>query len=539
MTVTKTLGKYQIESLLGKGAFAEVYRAMDTSLKRTVALKVLKPALLADEEAFARFVQEAQILANLVHPYIAWVWDLGEADGRYFIAMRYVDGKSLDKVIAVRGALPWDEVLKITEDVAGALAFAHAKGFVHRDIKPQNIIISESEGAVLTDFGLVKVLHSSGMSSMTSLIGTPSYIAPEIWEGESSSPASDQYALACVVVEMLTGRVLFGGATPAIMKNHLLEAPALPEKLPAGAPAGVVPALQRALGKKAEGRYGGMMEFVAALKEIGAVPVPAQVRQGRLAPEYAPVRVEGNQMVLTLVPSVEMVFMCVPASEFLMGSDIGNTDEKPQHTVYLDEYWMGKYPVTNSQYQAFLENTRHTPPSHWKSDRVKRGAGKNHPVVNVSWLDAQAFCTWASQATGHTIRLAGEAEWEKVARGTNGRTYPWGDQKPDKTRCNFANPLFLGGGTTPAGRFSPAGDSPYGCVDMAGNVWEWVNDWYDSTYYRQSPHSSPPGPATGSYRVLRGGSWANYESSTRSAGRYRLTPARASGSVGFRCSCSH
>ena len=129
------------------------------------------------------------------------------------------------------GALPWEEALKITEQVAGALQFAHAQGLVHRDVKPQNIMLGEKDGAVLTDFGLVKALHSSGMSSTTSLIGTPSYIAPEIWEGENARPPlSDQYALACVVGEMLTGKVLFGGTTPAIMKKASVREPSLPEK---------------------------------------------------------------------------------------------------------------------------------------------------------------------------------------------------------------------------------------------------------------------------------------------------------------------
>lgn len=118
------LGRYQIEAHLGAGAHADVYRATDPLLIRTVALKVLKPALIADEDAFARFTREAQVLASLVHPHIAWVWDMGEADGSYFIAMRYVDGKSLDMVIAERGRLPWKEALNLVEQVADGLQFA-------------------------------------------------------------------------------------------------------------------------------------------------------------------------------------------------------------------------------------------------------------------------------------------------------------------------------------------------------------------------------------------------------------------------------
>ncbi|MEI7989064.1 MAG: serine/threonine-protein kinase, partial [Chloroflexota bacterium] len=211
MEAFKQLGRYQIEEHLGSGSYAAVYRALDTVLERIVALKVLKPALVADESAFSRFVQEAKVMAKLTHPRIAWVWDLGEADGRFFIAMRYVDGPSLEKVITQRGALPWQDAIQLIEQAAEALDFAHAKGFIHRDIKPQNILVSAEEGAVLTDFGLVKIIAASGMTTTGSFLGTPAYMAPEVWQDHPSTQATDQYALACVLVEVLTGKTLFGG----------------------------------------------------------------------------------------------------------------------------------------------------------------------------------------------------------------------------------------------------------------------------------------------------------------------------------------
>jgi len=532
MTAPTALGKYQIESFLGKGAFAEVYKAVDTMLKRTVALKVLKPALLADDEAFARFVQEAQTLANLVHPHIAWVWDLGEAQGRYYIAMRYVDGKSLDKVIAERGALAWDETLKITDQIAAALQFAHEKGLVHRDVKPQNIIVSESEGAVLTDFGLVKALHSSGMSSTTSMIGTPAYIPPEIWEGEAASPASDQYALACVLVEMLTGKVLFDGTTPAIMKKHLLEPPPLPEKLPEGAPAGVLEALRCALGKKPIERYENIPDFAAALKQP-AVDRTVQSQEAPKKPASAPSRERENEMAITLAPGVEIAFVRVPAGEFIMGSNDGDKDEKPQHEVHLEEYWMGKYPVTNAQYKAFVDASGHRAPGHWKKGEIPKGK-ENHPVIYVNWQDAIAFCSWASQASRETIHLPSEAEWEKAARGTDGRKYPWGDQKPDKGLCNYGK-LFSG--TEPVNAHSPVGDSPYGCAAMAGNVWEWTSSIYKGYPYRSDDGREDP-QAKGS-RVLRGGSWGYVDSGVRTSNRVGGVPGNWFDSFGFRCSRSH
>jgi serine/threonine-protein kinase len=160
--------------------------------------------------------------------------------------------------------------------------------------------------------------------------------------------------------------------------------------------------------------------------------------------------------------------------------------------------------------------------------------------VNVNWYDASAFCEWASKVSGLKVRLPSEAEWEKAARGTDGRIYPWGDQVPDKQRSNYNDNL---GDTTPVGKYSPAGDSPYGCVDLAGNVWEWVADWYgdnddnndDENYDENSPVKNPAGPASGDWRVLRGGSWDNSVSSLRVSNRDWGNPESWSGDGGFRC----
>ena len=210
-------------------------------------------------------------------------------------------------------------------------------------------------------------------------------------------------------------------------------------------------------------------------------------------------------------------------------------DEQPQQRVYLDGYWMGKTPVTNAQYAAFVKATGHQAPGHWQSSTIPSGK-EHHPVVNVSWEDAAAFCTWASQVTGREVRLPTEAEWEKAARGTDGRIYPWGNQAPDKSRCNFAGNE---NGTTPVGQYSPQGDSPYGCVDMAGNVWEWCADWYDESYYKTAPARNPRGPQKGEDRVLRGGWWLYNELYARGAHRSRFPPSFPSVlPYGFRCGAS-
>ena len=216
-------------------------------------------------------------------------------------------------------------------------------------------------------------------------------------------------------------------------------------------------------------------------------------------------------------------WVTVRAGEFTMGSN-DYRDEKPIHRVYLSEYQIARHPVTNAQYELFVKANSYAAPKHWKNKKIPPGK-ENHPVVNVSWKDAQAFCAWAG------VRLPTEAEWEKAARGTDGRKYPWGNEPPTMELCNFNSNA---GGTTPVGSY-PKGASPYGVMDMVGNVWEWVNDWYDGSYYSQSPSENPQGPATGKYRVLRGGSWYNDDDFVRSANRFVNDPDYWVSSRGFRC----
>jgi formylglycine-generating enzyme required for sulfatase activity len=212
----------------------------------------------------------------------------------------------------------------------------------------------------------------------------------------------------------------------------------------------------------------------------------------------------------------------VPAGEFLMGSDDGDADEKPPHRVHLDAYHVDRYEVTNALYRRLMEATGRQAPSYWNDSKWN---GASQPVVGVSWHDAEAYCKWAGK------RLPTEAEWEKAARGTDGRKYPWGEQW-DASRANSdASKL---GKTATVGSY-PSGVSPYGAHDMAGNVWEWVADWYARDYYQRSPERNPPGPDSGTSRVLRGGSWDFNPFNLRSTYRINYTPVYRSHDFGFRC----
>jgi tRNA A-37 threonylcarbamoyl transferase component Bud32 len=265
------LSKYKIFERIGEGATAEVYHAQDTVLGREVALKILKPALVPDPSAFARFVQEAQSAARLFHNNIATVLDMGDADGRYFIALRYIPGRSLDKILQADGPLPWDAVLQMSEQIGAALDYAHEEGFLHRDVKPSNIIRDEKGDFILTDFGLTRAMMSTGLTSHTgAVLGTPSYIAPEIWNGQPASQASDQYALACVIFETITGEGLFQGPTPqAIITNHLVKQPQFPQTWPPDSPNRIEAVLEKALLKEPRNRYRNVALFTKNLQVDG------------------------------------------------------------------------------------------------------------------------------------------------------------------------------------------------------------------------------------------------------------------------------
>jgi formylglycine-generating enzyme required for sulfatase activity len=287
----------------------------------------------------------------------------------------------------------------------------------------------------------------------------------------------------------------------------------------------------------------------------------------RPSPQVASLlRSRGNELVLTIAPGMEIVFVRVPAGEFIMGSDKTKDkdafdDETPQHKLTLPEYLIGKYPVTVAQFAAFVKATNHKTTAEkegsgytwtgytwtggqwgevkgadWrhprgpKSDVIQKA---NHPVTLVSWDDAVAFCRWASKVTGREVRLPTEAEWEKAARGTDGRIYPWGSDPPDKTRCNFNMNVK---DTTPVGQYSPKGDSPYGCADMSGNVWDWTG-----SLFKIYPYQSGDGrenPDDRGNRVLRGGSFDVNRRGVRCASRGHDGPNVRGDNRGFRVVCA-
>ena len=243
---------------------------------------------------------------------------------------------------------------------------------------------------------------------------------------------------------------------------------------------------------------------------------------------YQPATIPVNEAQPAASPKDSIVQIFIPAGKFEMGSDLYR-DETPSHLVQIDHFWIDRTEVTNAGYLKCVEDnvcqwpvrlSSYTHPEYFGNPRFDA-----YPVIYVNWNDADTFCRWAGR------RLPTEAEWERAARGFDGRLYPWGDQVPEADLLDFD---FTVGDTAAVGSY-PRGASPYGVFDMAGNVSEWVADWFETDYYSHSPLSDPGGPVATQYRVVRGGSWWNNRNEVRAGLRVGYPPDSAFLNLGFRC----
>ncbi|MFO7170440.1 MAG: serine/threonine-protein kinase, partial [Chloroflexota bacterium] len=273
----RMLGRYRVLELIGRGGMAAVYRAHDTALKRDVALKILYPQYSGDEGIVERFQREAVVAARLDHPNIVPIYDVGEADGLTYIAMRLLGTRSLADLLRERGTLRAEELAPIVDQIAAALDYAHARGVVHRDIKPANILLEGSSPgaaalvpdlrAVLTDFGIARSLDTSGMTGTGMLIGTPDYMAPEQIRGNRQIDGrADIYALGVLIYRALTGRRPFEGSTQEVLIGHLEGAPMLPSRIDPSLPPEVDLVIRRAMARRPEDRYQTAGELARALR---------------------------------------------------------------------------------------------------------------------------------------------------------------------------------------------------------------------------------------------------------------------------------
>ena len=270
--------RYELEELVGTGGMSSVYRARDKLLERHVALKILHDTYGADEETVERFRREARAVAQLSHPNIVTVIDRGEDDGRQFIVFEYVAGENLKEVVRREGPLAVRRALELTLEVARGLAFAHHQGLVHRDVKPQNVLMNGDGRPKVTDFGIARSLDvEHGMTQTGTVLGTSNYIAPEQASGEPVDAYTDVYSLGVVLFELLTGDVPFQGENfVAVAMQHLNEpVPSVLERRP-DVPARVANAVERAMAKDPRDRFPSMddlaAELEACLAELGPEP---------------------------------------------------------------------------------------------------------------------------------------------------------------------------------------------------------------------------------------------------------------------------
>lgn len=517
MELPARFGKYELEEYLG-GGMSHVYRARDTLIGRTVAVKILTEQATRDADAKARFLHEAQLAGNVEHENIVTVYDYGENEGRPYMVMEFLRGEDLASGIKANHTGDLLSKLRTALQVARALEHIHSLNIVHRDIKPSNVHITAGGVAKLMDFGIAKAQDLS-LTRPGFTVGTPYYMAPEQVRGEAATPLVDIYAFGVLLFELLAGaRPTKGDSVETIFYETLtapldlspLRAAGLPESLiqlvaalmakdPAQRPqtfTQVATALQRIM-EQAGGKFSATLAPTALAPQSQA-PAPAPPRKawrtGAAVAAVAAALVMAVFLFLRFRPAAlpavletptgEMAL--VPAGPFLSGELKSKTE--------LPAFYIDRTEVSNRAYAQFCAAKGRPLPEGFPPDRP------NYPVVNITYPDAREFARWAGK------RLPTMLEWEKAARGLDGRLYPWGDQ-PDARRANVGdNPDRKPPELAPVDSFA-TGVSPSGAVNMVGNAWEIVDEVMAPSAAALRHFSSllnPPPTATDPWCAIRG-----------------------------------
>jgi serine/threonine protein kinase len=544
----RQIGAYRILEELGRGAMGVVYRALDPAIDRELAIKVIRAREFDSPEeiteAGVRLTREASAVGRLSHPNIVALYQFGKEPDFDYIAMEFVPGASLDKLLKGGKRFEPAEVVDIVRQVAAALDHAHSNGVVHRDIKPANILARPDGVIKVTDFGVARI-SSQTITREGASLGTPAYMAPEQIMGLKADAQADQFSLAIVAYQLLAGRLPFTGSSDMALMLQIAKAEPVPlrdanPQLPPKAER----VIRRSLAKDPARRFTSCGEFAEALGSVFAVretfdpeatirsarPVAATkshrtvfiglfvacccalalavvyIEAGTTNPISAPNRTVSRPMVVPTLPEQRdpivnptdgLPYEWIPAGSFTMGCSPGDTDcedneNPPRPLTIASGFWLGRTEVT----QAAFRRVMHSSPSQVKGDRL--------PVETVSWNDASDYC----RAIGG--RLPTEAEWEYAARaGSAGARYGtlgsigW-------YRDNSGNSAHAAASKRP---------NAFGLYDMLGNVWEWVAD------------------STGdsSLKVIRGGSYENDLKYVRASRRVMSDPAFKGPALGFRC----
>lgn len=548
---------------------SEVYRARDTVIGRTVAVKILTEAGCADPDAKARFLQEARLAGNIQHDNVLSIYDFGEDDRqRPFMVMEFLRGVDLRHAIrdGHLGDLP--AKLRIALQIARALGYIHSLDIVHRDIKPENVHLTTSGVVKLMDFGIAKAQGLS-MTRTGYVMGTPYYMAPEQVLGKNIGPAVDIYAFGVLFLELLTGVRPMSGDTVERIFYSILNEPMDLEPIRGSVPEPVCDLIARCTAKDVAQRPPNFEAVAAEIEQILAgvetpvrpatpeTPAPAPPPQTpvakpgaktwmavvlgvallvaigvlakvALAPghrnEPAPPAVPAELRATLSTPTGEMVL--VPAGQFLFGPD--------KRTARSPAFYIDKTEVTNGAYARFCQETGRSLPADFAVDKP------DNPVVNVTIADAREFARWAQK------RLPTAREWEKAARGDQGRLFPWGEQRNPQLANVRDNGALAKHEVMRADSF-PQGASPYGALNMVGNVWELVDETIvpipETVKYFAKFLNPPPGPQELWYEI-RGESFFEPLATKAPSGDFlyggiwedSAVPARWKDSkIGFRC----
>lgn len=551
MQLPVLFGKYELQEYLG-GGMSRVYKARDTVLGRTVAVKILTPEGIADDDTRARFLQEAKVSAGLVHDHVIRIFDYGEEQGWPFIVMEFLVGSDLKHAIRNQTTGDLANRLRILIEGAKALEYVHRTKLIHRDIKPDNMHIDDSGRVRLMDFGIAKTEDMS-LTKAGFQVGTPFYMAPEQVNGEKATEQTDVYAYGMVMYEMFAEERAITGDTITAIFSAILNQPVNLEKLRAkGTPEAVIGLIERMTAKDPMARPATFGDVIRELETVAGVGSGAAAAQ---AAEPVATGVSGKKVIigllgLAVVVAVVVIVLLGRSRDTIEGKKADGTPPAPVRQTETGEmrltpggnflfgndklqgglpaYYMDTTEVSNAAYKKFCEA---------KGRALPKGLAEapvDHPVVNVTLLDAKDFCAWAGK------RLPLPLEWEKAARGTDGRQYPWGDQA-DASKANVADNAALGGKGLMAVDALREGASPPGMLNMTGNAWEWVDEARQPSPEALASFAkilNPAPTATEPWYMAKGGSF-DRPLAFGVAYEFITLPARyAEANIGFRCAAS-
>ena len=529
--------RYRSVRVIGEGGFGRTFLAVDKQrLDTPCVIKQFLPqqsGSAALEKATELFKQEAFRLRDLgKHSHIPDLLAFFPQEGRLYLIQEFIEGKNLLDELQQKGKFSESEVKQILVELLPILQFVHDNKVIHRDIKPENIIRSFQTGALfLIDFGVSKEVGGSILTRVGTITGTPGYAPPEQLRG-MVFPNSDLYSLAVTCIRLLTGHLQKADGDDLLFDSMRMQW-IWKQYVSVSQELEIV--LDKMLQDLPINRFQSAYEVLSSL-EKQIVSTSAQIQNSSISLQgFIPNTISSrfNPAISStqnenLGKGVVLEMVAIPGGKFLMGSPegVGYDRERPQHQVTIQPFYMGKYPVTQAQWERVADLPKvkidlRSKPSHFK--------GANLPVENVSWHDAQEFCARLSKATGKLYRLPSEAEWEYACRGNTTTPYYFGDT----ITTDLVNHRNKYGQTTEVGKFPP---NAFGLYDMHGNVWEWCEDGWHENYINAPiwPNSSIAWMSNNNNRVLRGGQWYLNPSYCRSASRSYNSGDRRNKDNGFR-----